>query len=98
MKYLIPLITFLLIGCNSEEVKSPPVSEVSWERVSLTVFQPKCVACHGNLGGVNLESYAQAKSVGDRLCTATTRMPPSSPLEPNLAELVCDWVQSGFPL
>lgn len=75
---------------------------ISFAKVKTGVFQGKCISCHGNSGGVNLESYQSAfnnlaaikKSV---LKTRTMPKSPFPPLNNRELELITAWVEAGGP-
>ncbi|MCB0404777.1 MAG: hypothetical protein KDD51_08315 [Bdellovibrionales bacterium] len=70
-----------------------------YQTVKTFVFEPHCIRCHGNDGGVNLESYQNAK----RFANAIKRdvvfgaMPPSGGLSAEQTALVVSWVDGGAP-
>lgn len=103
---------FILVSCNYRIDKmdsSGPVSSprelmetVSFQQVKKEVFAPKCISCHGNAGGVNLESHASAHKHMDsirRSVLQTKSMPkaPVNPLNDHQLELITAWVDAGGP-
>lgn len=103
---------FILVSCNYRIDKTEnfgPVSAprelmetVSFQQIKKEVFIPKCISCHGNAGGVNLESHASAhKHMASirRSVLQTKSMPksPVSPLNDRQLELITAWVDAGGP-
>lgn len=78
------------------------ISRVSFNDVYTRVLQPKCISCHGISGGINLETYANAKTFLPRIHWSTVierRMPmaPVPALNREELELVAAWVEAGGP-
>ena len=78
------------------------MQSVSFQQVQIEVFQKKCIACHGNSGGVNLESYPSAfqnLTAINRSVFKTGTMPrtPFSPLTKREAEVLRAWIEAGGP-
>jgi len=84
-----------------ENIPVELLSSVSYAMVNAKVFQPHCVSCHGNSGGVNLESFDTAKSVLGRIKTVLINksMPkaPNLPLGPQEAQILAAWIKMGGP-
>ncbi|MBY0518139.1 MAG: c-type cytochrome [Bacteriovoracaceae bacterium] len=86
------------IGPISQELRQ----SVSYNQVKSEVFRDKCISCHGNSGGVNLESYGAAfqhleaikKTV---LKTKTMPKPPFSGLNKRQLEILAAWIEAGGP-
>lgn len=109
MKYL--LILFSFISCNfmfgekSELVFEIPqeMSEtISFKQLKEEVLDSKCIACHGNAGGVNLESHASAHKHLDAISRSTLQsktMPksPVSELTRRQHEVLDAWITAGGP-
>ena len=106
------LLLALATSCNYKIVKDPQNREisvpgemletVSFEQVKEEVFVPKCITCHGNAGGVNLESHVSAHKHMDAIRKATLEsktMPkaPLSPLSDYQYEVVTAWIDAGGP-
>jgi uncharacterized membrane protein len=77
------------------------MARVSYADVS-TIFQNRCVTCHGNSGGVNLESLAGARTALARIRQSTIvehRMPksPGAPLGDEERMTLWAWVDAGAP-
>ncbi len=75
------------------------VSCLDFQTVDATIFQPKCVGCHGTAGGVSLENYASVKSHLAKIenMVASGKMPPKKPLDPALKDQLLAWIKSGAP-
>ncbi len=78
------------------------ISRVSFNDVYTRVLQPKCISCHGISGGVNLETYANARTFLSSIHRSTVierRMPmaPVPALNREELELVAAWVEAGGP-
>lgn len=78
------------------------VAKVSFADVYRTVLQPKCISCHGNSGGVSLETYASARNFLGKIQETVLiqkRMPlaPVAHLTREELELVAAWVEAGGP-
>ena len=98
-------------GCSYrvEKEKAPQsaptpelVSSASFASVYSSVFQPKCVSCHGAAGGVNLESAASARSALEairRTALVERRMPPppNPPLTNEEHNILAAWIEAGGP-
>lgn len=92
---------------GEDNVATPPVSTEPlpshcgpvYQTVAEAVFKPRCTACHGTKGGVNLESYAEVKSnlTLVKAVIASDEMPPGSPLSPEQKTLLQKWIQAGAP-
>ncbi len=82
----------------SEELRR----SVSYSQVKSEVFQSKCIACHGNSGGINLESYSGAyqnlQAIKKSVFNART-MPksPYSALSQRQSEVLLAWIEAGGP-
>ena len=68
------------------------------------ILAPKCLECHssagGNRGGINLETYANAKRMGNALVSSVANdfMPLNrTPLTAAEKRLLTQWVQAGAP-
>jgi uncharacterized membrane protein len=75
---------------------------VSYKEVKLKVFDVSCVSCHGESGGIDLDSYS---SVVDHLqniknTTVLRDTMPKAPykkLTPTQRELLSAWIEAGGP-
>lgn len=106
------MIAFMLSSCsffNSEgELQYGPTppkilsSKVSFQDVMTAVFQPKCIACHGSSGDVNLENYQNARQFLENIretAIAQKRMPkaPYAPLTFEELQILSAWLDAGGP-
>lgn len=106
------LLILLVSSCNYKiqkdlrerevDVSGEMLEKISYEQVRQEVLGPKCIACHGNAGGVNLESHAEAHRHLDairRTVLEAKTMPkaPLSPLNDHQFELITAWVDAGGP-
>jgi uncharacterized membrane protein len=78
------------------------LESISYQEVKNKVFVPKCISCHGNSGGVNLENYSNARSHLDHIKTTAlvSRSMPKSGSEMLTSEeylLLAAWVKAGGP-
>lgn len=73
---------------------------LSFANVHGLIFTPRCVSCHGTSGGVNLETYASAKSHLTRIEKAAIvdrTMPPFAPLTEGEMKFLSAWIKAGAP-
>lgn len=106
------MLMMFFVGCNYKIEKKSlagPVTiseqlrhSVSYAQVRSEVFQSKCLSCHGNSGGVNLESYPAAfqnlESI--RKTVFKTKTMPKSPfsgLDKHQSEVLLAWIEAGGP-
>ncbi|MBC7690234.1 MAG: hypothetical protein H7222_00565 [Methylotenera sp.] len=81
-----------------------PPSLLSYQFVRASVFEPRCLSCHGNgsaLGGVSLESYESVKQYTftiSQVALLERRMPPTSPLSGTESDILAAWILAGAPL
>ena len=113
MAFHIIFILFIIIGCNYHVEKNPSarlnispsdemINSVSFEEVKEKVFLPKCISCHGNSGGINLETYALAEIHLDKINQSSLierRMPkaPYPPLTKEELTLLSAWIKAKGP-
>lgn len=106
-------IGFFLTGCtyridkvsfDESEIRpsSEMISKVSYQEVMNKVFLPKCVSCHGDKGGVNLESYAAARRFLNEIkqTAITDRSMPKAPtpaLSRSELMVLAAWIEAGGP-
>lgn len=110
MKSLFVLL--VLVGCNYKIEKKPPITtirpsqqtldSISFKILKEEVLNPKCIACHGNSGGVNLESFTSALNhlAAIEKSTLQTKTMPKSPmtsLNERQLELLTAWIEAGGP-
>jgi uncharacterized membrane protein len=109
-KFFVILCFAVIAGCNytekkdsSEEIPSTQTfsaAQLTYENVYQNVFAPSCVACHGNSGGVNLESYSSTKnqlSAIYQTALVDHTMPKGSSLTADQESLLNDWIAAGAP-
>lgn len=107
---LVVLVLSGLQGCGFYEEKpqkgaDPSLSpaeatQISYQMVASRVFAANCIACHGNSGGVNLESYASVKANLDKIERAalvSKTMPKGKTLGREEARLLAAWIKAGAP-
>lgn len=87
---------------NSIFVSRQMMDSVSFIEVKNKVLIPKCISCHGNSGGVNLENYSAARSHLDAIAQSTLikkTMPKAGneKLTPEEYLLLAAWVKAGGP-
>lgn len=73
---------------------------LGYNSLKTMIFQPRCIACHGSSGGVNLETYASAAGVASAIQSAVVDqqiMPPTGPLSASDQALIQAWVSAGAP-
>jgi uncharacterized membrane protein len=117
MKQLISRCSILLLlvisySCNYKIEKKMDVDvisvssqlrqSVSYRMVRDEVFQSKCLSCHGNSGGVNLESFGSAYQNLDgikktALKNKTMPKAPISGLNRRQLEVLTAWIDAGGP-
>ena len=102
------ILSLLVAGCNYRIEKSPAIvytgqfkaGTISYDTVRQEVFLPKCIGCHGNSGGVNLETYEAVRSHIDAISRSTLRekrMPKDSALSSIQLGLLAQWIAEGAP-
>lgn len=105
------ILLFTIPSCNYKidktklddvQVSDVMMNTVSYKQLRTEVLIPKCLSCHGNSGGVNLETYESAfKYFADinRSCLQTKTMPkaPVSPLDSKQMEVLTAWIEAGGP-
>ena len=101
------LITLLvsLGGCSFYKEKLPrdsffssDPSGVSYKQVHVRILVPHCISCHGNSGGINLESYGEVKkhlSAIERSVIIYRTMPKGGYLPPEDLGFLAAWIKSG---
>lgn len=73
---------------------------MSYSTVRERVFIPKCISCHGNSGGCNLETYESARARAsdiERKALIERSMPPNGPLTSIEARILDKWIKDGAP-
>lgn len=74
--------------------------KISYQAIRQSVFLPNCVACHGNSGGINLESYSAIKenlSKVEKVVFVDKTMPKGRPLGTLELKLLDLWIKAGAP-
>lgn len=64
------------------------------------IFASQCISCHGNSGGVNLETYSSAVAAASLIRNAvlvSKIMPPSGPLNDTELSAIQAWLDGGTP-
>lgn len=115
MKRILYLLIFLisLAGCrysyrngpeseNNQKyiLSSEKLSELSYSLLNQKVFAPKCVSCHGNSGGVNLENFAEVTNNLNGIKNSvfiTGTMPRQNGLTDEEMSLLWNWIKLGAP-
>ncbi len=112
MKYLKPQSTVLLLllhGCGYNDTKLTPTSistgqggagsALNFTTMQAQLFQPHCVRCHGNSGGVSLATYSDVRAALTRIQSAVNSgaMPPSGILPTGTRNLLNQWISAGAP-
>lgn len=106
-------VILLLTSCNYTKIKDggfdgnsafkmPPEqkAQLSFNYIYQTVFVPKCVSCHGNSGGVNLETYQGALdhlSAIKKSVFQKQTMPKRGSLTFNEKAALWNWIEMGAP-
>ncbi|QDK44672.1 hypothetical protein DOM22_05600 [Bdellovibrio sp. ZAP7] len=96
--YSIQKTPFSLVPSNSNYSQS----ELSFAAVYNKVLRPNCIGCHGNSGGINLESYTAVKTRIDKVreSVIAKRSMPKSPtpaLDQDQLGLLNAWIERGAP-
>lgn len=102
---LILLASMALSSCSyriekdsgESKISAELMNRVSYNLVKAQVFDRSCIMCHGNSGGVNLETYEQAVSVLEKIRISTVvagRMPkpPIPALDTQQMEILRAWI------
>ncbi len=89
---------------NPESTTAP----LTWDGRISAVIEARCVVCHGNAGGLNLESYSQAMAGGasgaviipgnaaESLLVKIQEKHPNQ-LPSDAAQRLIDWINNGAP-
>lgn len=108
----VSFVSFVVSSCNYKIDKNPigeaiSVSDelkqtVSYNQVKSEVFQSKCISCHGNSGGINLESYPATIQNLDKIKKTVFKsktMPkaPFSALDQRQMQVLMAWIEAGGP-
>lgn len=104
--YLIVGSLFLVSGCQfyyeekQKNISLPDLSTISYSMVNEKIFTSRCISCHGNSGGVNLESYTSIKKhlpAIERTALIEKTMPKNGSLTPSEIALLSAWIKAGAP-
>ncbi len=114
-KIVIPflMIALTLSSCNyrmdkglslSEPTKfslpEEKISQLSYGLVNQKIFFSKCISCHGNAGGINLETYSEVVKNIDLIKKAVfdeKTMPKKSSLTQEELSYLWNWIKIGAP-
>jgi mono/diheme cytochrome c family protein len=99
------LVVFLTAGCSYRKEKQDLGAlsgSLSYSNLARSVFSVSCVGCHGNSGGVNLETYAAVQAhltQIEQVVFQAHSMPkaPSPPLSDAQLSLLQAWILAGAP-
>jgi len=104
--WAVPVLLFV-VSCNYRIEKPQPEDPdlkngvlISYATVRQKVLGPRCVSCHGNSGGCNLETYENVKArAGDivRRALVERSMPPGRPLTNMESRILTKWINDGMP-
>lgn len=104
---------FFITGCRyrypnnleklNQEMSLPKEEQLklSYNLINQKVIQPKCISCHGNAGGVSLETYSDVLHAlkGIRSSVFITKtMPKRDYLTDEEKRLLWNWIALGGPL
>lgn len=94
----------VIIGCNGTTIDEPlPLGKPTYQTLSVSVFSPNCLACHGP-GPRDLSTYGAVmrfvvpgKPDLSPLYTLVEshRMPPGKPLNDDRIEEIRSWIADG---
>lgn len=74
---------------------------LSYGDVREHVFNPKCVSCHGNSGGISLADYESIKSnidlIVETIDNGTMPKLPTPPLSDEQKKILKQWIKLGMP-
>lgn len=117
MKRISSFVVFILLvtGCRYSRVTIPnnldlneqmslPTEEklkLSYNIINQNVFLLKCTSCHGNSGGVSLETYADVVKALPKIKESifiTQTMPKKNFLTDVEKRLLWNWIEMGGPL
>ncbi len=110
------LLTFSTLGCNYAKVKKASeneqngnlqfklpqekLSELSFSLIYQKVIGPKCVACHGQSGNINLETYTEVfKNLNSikKVVFVEQTMPKRGSLSDEEKSYLWSWIDMGGP-
>jgi uncharacterized membrane protein len=85
---------------NQPQVNRPVLESISYADVKTKVFDVSCVRCHGNDGGVTLETYEEVFHEMELIRITTLEehsMPKGSSLSAEQIEVLTAWINAGGP-
>ena len=110
---LIVIFSFGLVGCNLNRASQAPLylkpkdplpaealSELSYIGITQKIFVPKCISCHGDSGGVNLESYSEVVKnlwLIKKAVLIEKTMPKNDSLTTEELSYLSNWIEIGAP-
>lgn len=110
MQFFALIFLLSLSGCNYSFEKVPPSlqgglsknesSLVSYQIIHNEILLPRCIQCHGNFGGVNLETYESVvKNIKalEQTTLISNTMPKNSSLTNYEKALLRAWINAGAP-
>lgn len=102
-----------MVGCNYTKLKQSPedgalkfslpsekISELSYSMLNQKIFVPKCISCHGNAGGISLETYADVvKNINliNKVVFQEKTMPKKGSLSDEELSYLWNWIKLGTP-
>lgn len=112
-KLLFILSSLVLASCNYTKLKQPAedlngkfslpqeeMEKLSYSYVFSKVFEPKCISCHGDSGGVNLESFARIVEKIPQIKQTVfidQTMPKKAALSEEQKKILWNWIAMGAP-
>lgn len=104
-------IALSLFSCILEKEKTTKLKfisntalleKVSYQLINQRIFSPKCISCHGDSGGINLESYNSILLHLDKINQSaiidqTMPKSPYSKLTKQDLILLSTWIKAGAP-
>ncbi|MGE4130551.1 MAG: c-type cytochrome, partial [Bdellovibrionales bacterium] len=106
------VVVIATVGCDPVHIVGPisdnsrfslpkeQKAKLSYAYVNQRVFLPKCISCHGNSGGVALESFNQVQSRIRAINTAVFEkktMPKNDSLSQEQLAILWSWIDIGAP-
>ena len=85
---------------NKFNLPDEEISQLSYSVVNQKVFASKCVSCHGDSGGINLESYSEVvKNINliKKVVFDTKTMPKKNSLTDEELSYLWNWIKIGAP-
>lgn len=103
------MVIFILLSSCQYKVQKKGFSvgvgqlkTISYATVDQAIFRSNCYSCHGNSGGINVQSYNNVKNNIARIEAAIKHtgprpMPPGGKLSNDLIALLDLWIAKGMP-